>query len=89
MLMPYQPEPYVDFNQPGPRANMLEALALVKSQLGRTYPAYINGKSIDCPVNLPSVNPANPTEIIGQVGMCTADMAEDCDREIPAYGRRE
>lgn len=51
-----------------------QALAKVRTQLGRTYPLYINGQDVTTDSLLDSVNPADPEEIIGQV--CQAGAAE-------------
>ncbi|MEP6756080.1 MAG: L-glutamate gamma-semialdehyde dehydrogenase [Chthonomonadales bacterium] len=77
MLMPYQPETYVDFSKPEPRAKMLEALAFVKEHLGKDYPAYIAGKSIDNGEYITSFNPANRSQVVGRVTKCTAELAEE------------
>lgn len=51
-----------------------EAIAKVRSQLGRTYPLYINGQDVTTGVTLDSLNPADPEEVVGTV--CQADKTE-------------
>lgn len=75
MLTPYVPEEYVDFNQSGPRQQMLEALKLVESQLGRSYPLRIGGRKIDTAAKIDSINPAKPDQIVGQVSKAGIDEA--------------
>lgn len=75
MLTTYQPEPYVNFADAGPKQKMQEALALVKSQLGRTYPLRIGGKRIETAKTIDSINPANPGEIVGKVGRASGEQA--------------
>jgi 1-pyrroline-5-carboxylate dehydrogenase len=54
---------------------MLEALKLVESQLGRTYPLRIGGKKIDTPDKIESINPAKFDQVVGYVGKANADQA--------------
>ncbi len=76
MLMPYQPESYVDFAEPGPRQQMLDALKLVESQLGRTYPLRIGGKKIETSAKIESLNPARPEQIVGYACKAGPDEAD-------------
>src|SRR5262245_1903510 len=75
MLTTYTPEPYVNFTDAGPKQKMQEALALVKSQLGRTYPLRIGGKRIETAKTIDSTNPANPSEVVGRVGRASGEQA--------------
>jgi 1-pyrroline-5-carboxylate dehydrogenase len=75
MLMPFRPEPYVNFADDGPRQKMLDALKLVGSQLGRTYPLRIGGKKIDTTDKITSINPAKNDEVVGTVGKADTDQA--------------
>ncbi len=75
MLTTYQPESYVDFSQPEPRQKMLDALKLVESQLGRTYPLRIGGKKIETSQTIESYNPAKIDQIIGRVGKADREQA--------------
>jgi 1-pyrroline-5-carboxylate dehydrogenase len=73
MLTTYRPEPYVDFTQPEPRQRMLDALAQVQSQLGRTYALWVAGEPVTTKETFPSVSPADPSRVVGV--MCKADAA--------------
>lgn len=75
MLMPYRPEPYVNFADPEPRKKMLEALKLVESQLGRTYPLRIGAETIETDNTIASINPAKNDQVIGYVGKANSDQA--------------
>lgn len=75
MLMPFRPEPYVDFTQEAPRRKMLDALKLVGSQLGRTYPLRIGGKQIETRNKITSINPAKNDEVVGFVAKADSDQA--------------
>ena len=76
MLMPYRPEPYVDFSQEGPRSAMLAALEQVGGQLGRDYPLHIGGKLVETKDKIQSINPANPDQVVGVVSKASADQAD-------------
>jgi len=80
MLMPFSPEPYVDFTQDGPRAAMLAALEKVGQQLGREYPLRIGGKTIDTADKIKSISPANPDRVVGLVSKASADQADQAVR---------
>src|SRR5512142_1629290 len=50
------------------------AIAQVRTQLGQTYPLYVDGRDVTTRDTLDSINPAKPTEVIGKV--CQADTAK-------------
>ena len=75
MLMPYRPEPYVNFAEDGPRREMLDALKLVASKLGETYPLRIGDKKIDTKDKITSINPADNEQVVGLVGKANSDQA--------------
>lgn len=75
MLTPFRNEPYVNFAEETPRRKMLEALKLVESQLGRTYPLLIDGKKVETAAKIDSINPAKPDQVVSSVAKATADHA--------------
>jgi len=85
MLMPYQPEPYVDFSQTGPRAAMLQAIEEVGSRLGRTYPLCIGGERMDTADKIKSVNPAAPDQLIGLVAKASPQQADQAVRSAAEH----
>ncbi len=70
-------EPPIDFSREEHRNAMRDALEDVRSQLGRSYPLIVGGRAIDTTKKITSVNPANPSEIIGLAATATADQAAD------------
>jgi 1-pyrroline-5-carboxylate dehydrogenase len=76
MLPPYRPEPYVDFTQPGPREQMLAALAKVRGELGREYPLWVAGEPVMPGETFTSVSPADPSRVVGVVAKANQDLAE-------------
>lgn len=67
----------VDFTRADHRAAFPAAIAQVRTQLGKTYPLYINGKDVMTSDMIPTVNPAKPSEVLGQI----------CQAGIPEVGR--
>src|SRR5919202_1618046 len=79
-LIPYKNEEYLDFSNEENVENMRAALREVGSRLGRSYPAIIGGKRVETDGEIVSVNPANPSQIVGRTARATereADMALD------------
>ncbi len=74
-------EPLADFTQPDQRSAFPRAIAQVRAQLGRTYPLHINNMEVVTDDLLPSINPARPSELLGQV--CQAGIPQ-VDQAIAA-----
>ena len=73
-LSPFRNEPVADFTKSQERLAFRNAIASVRGQLGRTYPLFIDGNDVATDDVVASVNPANPSEVIGRV--CQAGTAE-------------
>ena len=71
----FQNEPYTDFSIPANRQAMEAALAKVRSEFGREYDLRIEGELLKTPDKLKSVNPSNPSEIVGIHQKATPAMA--------------
>ncbi|AJY69641.1 1-pyrroline-5-carboxylate dehydrogenase [Geobacter sulfurreducens] len=67
-------EAMVDFTRADHRAAFPKHIALVRTQLGKTYPLFINGKEIRTDDLIPTVNPNKPSEVLGQI--CQAGTKE-------------
>lgn len=65
MLNPYQSETYSDFSDPAVITSYETALSRVSSRLGERSLLVIGGSHIDTRRSIESVNPANPSEIVG------------------------
>jgi 1-pyrroline-5-carboxylate dehydrogenase len=77
-LIPYKNEAYLDWSDEGNVEAMQAALTDVGSRLGRSYPAIIGGKRIETDGEITSLNPANPSQVVGRTASATereADMA--------------
>ncbi len=54
-----------------------DALFTVKQQLGRTYWPLVNGEFVQAETTISSVNPCNPTEVVGTIGQLSIEQAEE------------
>jgi RHH-type transcriptional regulator, proline utilization regulon repressor / proline dehydrogenase / delta 1-pyrroline-5-carboxylate dehydrogenase len=73
-LAPFANEPMVDFAKPEHRAEFPRQIAKVRTRLGRSYPLFINGRELVTSDTVSSVNPADPSEVVGVV--CQAGTRE-------------
>ena len=75
---PFINEPFLDFGEPENHRRMLEALARVESQLGRSYDLVIGGNRVVSERTIVSINPASPKQVIGihaEAGLEHVDLA--------------
>jgi 1-pyrroline-5-carboxylate dehydrogenase len=90
-LPEFRNEPYTDFSVPANRRAMEEALRQVRSQFGREYELRIDGGRRTTPDKLRSVNPSNPSEVVGIHQKATPEMAreavESAWRYFPEWSR--
>jgi 1-pyrroline-5-carboxylate dehydrogenase len=61
----FRNEPYADLSQPANRQAMESALRRVRSEFGREYQLRIGGEYLATGDRLISVNPSNPSEVVG------------------------
>ncbi len=72
----FRNEPPLDFSEAGNREKMKDALKRVRGELNRRYPlAGGNGEAM-AGVEAVSVNPANPSEVVGRVSLAGTKEAE-------------
>ncbi|HET7480200.1 MAG TPA: L-glutamate gamma-semialdehyde dehydrogenase [Rubrobacteraceae bacterium] len=79
-LIPYKNETYLDWSDEKNVSAMQAALKDVEGQLGKSYPLVIGGKRLETDGEISSVNPANPSQVVGKLAAATereADMALD------------
>ncbi|KAB0667359.1 L-glutamate gamma-semialdehyde dehydrogenase [Oryzomonas japonica] len=67
-------DPMVDFTRADHRAAFPAALAQVRANVGKTYPLFIGGQEVTTADLIPTVNPAKPSEVLGQI--CQAGIPE-------------
>lgn len=68
--------PDTDYSREVLRERAQKALAKVKDSLGKTYLPLINGEYVQTDVIIDSVNPCNPSEIVGHIGLMSIEQAE-------------
>ena len=74
---PFINQPFFDFSQEEHKRAQTEALAQVKSELGRTYPLIIGGKHIQAAQTFASINPSQPDQVIGNFGRATIEQTQE------------
>src|ERR687896_252241 len=77
-LIPYKNEVYLDWSEEKNVEAMRAALREVGSRLDRSYPAIIGGERVESDGEIVSVNPADPSQVVGRTASATereADMA--------------
>jgi len=75
---PFRNEPATDFTNPENARRMREALATVRSELGREYHMVIGNRLIKTQEKIKTLNPARPSEVVGvfqSAGREHVDMA--------------
>src|SRR5215210_1809282 len=79
-LIPYKNEVYLDWSDEKNVSTMQAALKDVEGQLGGSYPLVIGGKRLETDGEISSVDPSNPSRVVGKLAAATereADMALD------------
>jgi RHH-type proline utilization regulon transcriptional repressor/proline dehydrogenase/delta 1-pyrroline-5-carboxylate dehydrogenase len=74
----------IDFTVPEAREAFPRAIAQVRKELGKTYPLFIGGRDVFTQDLIPSANPADLNEVLGQV--CQAGRTE-IDQALDAAGQ--
>jgi RHH-type proline utilization regulon transcriptional repressor/proline dehydrogenase/delta 1-pyrroline-5-carboxylate dehydrogenase len=72
----FRNEPHTDFTIGKNRDKIRDALRTLRPRLGKRYPLVINNKLVETKDWLPSLNPANQKEVIGQAAQATVADAE-------------
>ncbi|PIR17233.1 MAG: L-glutamate gamma-semialdehyde dehydrogenase [Deltaproteobacteria bacterium CG11_big_fil_rev_8_21_14_0_20_49_13] len=75
MVSEFKNEHLADFGKPETVEQMKDALEYVKGELGKEYPLVIGGEKITLEKKISSLNPANPSEIVGSVPSASAAHA--------------
>lgn len=76
-LAPFRNEAVRDFLDPRDRASLEEALTRAQARLGARYPLVIDGRKIDTPQTIRSINPAHPEQVVGEVGSASVEQAAE------------
>src|SRR5205809_11596 len=81
----FKNDPYTDFSIAANRQSMEAALAKVRSEFGREYHLAIAEERLKTPEKLKSVNPSNPSEIVGIHQKATPAMASQAIEAAHAF----
>ncbi|MGJ3251135.1 MAG: L-glutamate gamma-semialdehyde dehydrogenase [Elainellaceae cyanobacterium] len=65
-----------DYSIMNERNKAFDAIQSVRQQLGKTYLPIINGEKVNTLEMIDSLNPCNPSEIVGKVGMISVEQAD-------------
>jgi len=84
-LPPFRNEAYTDFSSPANRRAMETALAGVRAQFGQEYPLRIAGEVIRTEDKLRSLNPSNPSEVVGVHQKATPELAAKAVESAHAF----
>jgi 1-pyrroline-5-carboxylate dehydrogenase len=68
-------EPYTDFSRPANRKKQQEAIDRVRALAGKEYPIVINGERIHAAEKFSSLNPSNPSHVVGMFQKGTGELA--------------
>jgi 1-pyrroline-5-carboxylate dehydrogenase len=74
-LSKFKNEPYLDWSKPANRKKQEEAIAKLESELGKEYPNIIGGERVTSQEKFNSLNPSNPSQVVGVFQKGTADDA--------------
>src|SRR5579883_2082179 len=78
--IPFKNEPLTDFSKAENRQAQQEALGLVRQEMGQTHPLLIGGQRMNSEETFASVNPANPSEVIGYFASATLEQVNEAVR---------
>ncbi|MCE9535265.1 MAG: bifunctional proline dehydrogenase/L-glutamate gamma-semialdehyde dehydrogenase, partial [Nitrospirae bacterium] len=85
LTLEFRNEPQRDFAQANHRASMQQALATVRSQLGRHWSSSFQGLRLTGPL-LESRNPGHPEEVVGRLSSASlADVEQTVGRAMHAW----
>lgn len=74
-IAPFSNEPIKTYTDPADVAAMQAALASVKAGFGKKYPLIIDGERIQTEKTIPSLNPSNPAEVVGDISAASLEQA--------------
>jgi 1-pyrroline-5-carboxylate dehydrogenase len=85
MTTSFQNEPYLDYTVPTNRKAMLAAVGSLRAALGKDHPLLIAGERIHTEDKHRSINPSNPSELIGTVSKASPELAGRAVEAAYAY----
>ncbi len=85
----FRNEPYEDWNEPDNVRRMEAALETVRAGLGETYPLIVDGEEVYEGDLKASVNPAEPSQVIGQFVQATRELGDRAIEGAHEYFEQE
>ncbi|MBV8750573.1 MAG: aldehyde dehydrogenase family protein, partial [Candidatus Eremiobacteraeota bacterium] len=73
-IAPFRNEPIRDFSDPADKRSMEDALTRVRATLGKRWPLVIDGRKVEGRRTIASLNPAKPSEVVGEVDEASAEQ---------------
>ena len=73
----FQNEPMTDFTVAQNRERQAKAIGALRSRLEQRHPLIINNRTVSTAAWMPSLNPANQTEVIGYAAQATVAEADE------------
>lgn len=73
----FQPSPDTDYGRESNLIKAKQALTIVSNQLGKTYLPLINGQYVETEDYIPSVNPSNASQMVGNIGLISLSQADE------------
>ena len=73
----FQGSPDTDYGRESNLSKARQGLTIVHNQLGKIYLPLINGKYVETDEYIDSVNPSNPSEIVGKIGLISLSQADE------------
>ena len=90
-MKPFANEPLTDFSKASTKKAFRAALEKIAEQVDKTYPLVIGGEPVESGRTFTSVNPAQPTQVLGtfaKAGRKEAKLAvEAAAKAFPSWGR--
>ncbi|TAK57715.1 MAG: L-glutamate gamma-semialdehyde dehydrogenase, partial [Bacteroidetes bacterium] len=71
----FKNEAYTDWSKPANRKKQEQAIAKVEKDFGKTFPNIIGGERVTSEMQFNSLNPSNPSQVVGTFQRGTASDA--------------
>lgn len=73
----FKGSPDTDYGRETNLTKARQALTIVHNHLGKTYLPLINGQYVETETYIDSVNPSNPSEVVGKIGLISLSQADE------------
>ena len=75
--LPFANAPDSDYAQGEIRDRAWQTVSQLRQQLGQSYQPWINGEFVSTQATAQSLNPSNPEEVVGTVGLISIEQADE------------